>query len=64
MMTPQDLAEMAPIPLTRPGESVVRVRMQTEHLHAVETGLIELGVSEGLIRELFEGPAPDAPRSI
>lgn len=40
----EDLVAMAPIPLTRPGGNTVPIRMQTEHLAAVERDLAQRGV--------------------
>lgn len=45
MMTPERIAAMAPIALTYPGSDVVNVRMQTEHLYAVEQDLAGRGVA-------------------
>ena len=52
-MTPAAVAELAPIPLTYPGSDVVNVRMQTEHLYAVEQRLAGQGVPAEVLREHF-----------
>lgn len=39
-MTPERIAAMAPIALTYPGSDGVNVRMQTEHLYAVEQDFV------------------------
>lgn len=54
MMSPEQLAAMAPIELTYPGSDVVNVRMQTEHLYAVEKHLAERGVPAAVISEHFD----------
>jgi hypothetical protein len=50
-----DLVAMAAIPLTRPGESTVPVRMQTEHLAAVEHDLEQRGVPAEIVEKYFLG---------
>jgi hypothetical protein len=51
--TRDDLVAMATIPLTRPGESTVPVRMQTEHLAAVEKDLSQRGVPAEIVEKYF-----------
>jgi hypothetical protein len=53
-MTPERIAAMATVALTYPGSNVVNVRMQTEHLHAVEQDLGERGVPTDLVAEHFD----------
>lgn len=55
MATRKDLVAMAPIPLTRPGGNTVPIRMQTEHLAAVERGLAQRGVPVEAIKKYFLG---------
>lgn len=52
--TPEQIADMAPVPLTYPGSDVVNVRMQTEHLYALEQSLTERGVPADLVAEHFD----------
>ena len=53
--THDDLVAMATFPLTRPGENAVPVRMQTEHLAAVEKDLEERGVPAEIVEKCFLG---------
>ena len=53
--TRDDLVAMATLPLTRPGENTVPVRMQTEHLAAVEKDLEQRGVSADIVEKCFLG---------
>ena len=46
---------MATFPLTRPGEDTVPVRMQTEHLAAVEKDLEQRGVPAEIVEKRFLG---------
>ena len=46
---------MANFPLTRPGESTVPVRMQTEHLAAVEKDPEHRSVPADIVRKCFLG---------
>lgn len=46
---------MASMPLTRPGERTVPVRMQTEHLAAVEKDLEQHGVPAEIVERYFLG---------
>src|SRR3546814_16644269 len=53
--TRDDLVALATFPLTRPGENTVPVRMQTEHLAAVESDLAERGVPAEIVEKHFIG---------
>src|SRR3546814_14123941 len=53
--TRDDLVALATFPLTRPGENTVPVRMQTEHLAAVESDLAERGVPAEIVEKHFLG---------
>jgi hypothetical protein len=53
-VTPEQIAGMAPIALTYLFSDVVNVRMQTEHLYAVEQNLAERGVPADLVAEHFD----------
>ena len=46
---------MATFPLTRPGEDTVPVRMQTEHLAAVEKDLEQRVVPADIVEKCFLG---------
>ncbi len=58
-MTPlasrDDIVALATMPLSRPGETTVPVRMQTEHLVAVERDLQERGVPLDIVEKYFLG---------
>ncbi|MBB3045729.1 tudor domain-containing protein [Nocardioides soli] len=53
--TRDDLVAMATFPLTRPGENTVPIRMQTEHLAAVESNLDQRGVPAEVVEKYFLG---------
>lgn len=53
--TRDDLVAMATFPLTRPGENTIPVRMQTEHLAAVESNLEQRGVPAEIVEKYFLG---------
>jgi len=52
--TPDQLAAMARVALPYPGSDVVNVRMQTDHLSAVEQDLAERGAPTNLVTERFD----------
>lgn len=54
-VTRDDLVALATFPLTRPGENTVPVRMQTEHLAAVESDLAQRGVPAEIVEKYFLG---------
>lgn len=53
-VTPDWIADMAPVALTYPGSNTVNVRMQTEHLYALEQNLTERGVPTDQVAEHFD----------
>ncbi len=53
--TREDLVAMATFPLTRPGENTVPIRMQTEHLAAVEKVLAQRGIPAEIVEKYFLG---------
>lgn len=53
-ITPERIAARAPVALTYPGSEVVNVRMQTEHLYAIEQDLAQRGVPTDLVTQYFD----------
>lgn len=52
-MDMNEIAAMAPIPLTYPDDVIVPVRMQTEHLYALEQHLAAQGADADLVEQHF-----------
>lgn len=62
-LSTDDLAALAPVPLTYPGSETVNVRMQTEHLYAIEQHLAAAGHAPNDVADHFAalhrtGPLP------